>query len=1565
MSKVIDTKIVEMSFENDKFEKGVATSIGTIDKLKSSLKFDRTVDSLSGISTAARGLNLSSLLDGITAAQTGFIGLASIGIAQINRIVTAAVDAGVRIAKALTIDPIKAGLNEYETKLNSVQTILANTQKEGTTLEIVTKALNDLNEYSDKTIYNFQEMTRNVGTFTAAGVKLQTSVDAIKGIANLAAISGSNSQQASTAMYQLSQALSTGTVKLMDWNSVVNAGMGGQVFQDAIKETARVHGVAIDQIIAEQGSFRDSLQKGWFTSEILTETLAKFTGDLNEDQLRTMGYSEEQIKSIIKMGQTASDAATKVKTFTQLFDTLKEAAQSGWAQTWEIIIGDFEEAKAFLTELNNIFGAIIGDSAESRNSLLEGWKELGGRDGILDSVRNILKSILSIIKPITDAMYEIFPPVTSTQLFALTDALRNFTSKLILTEKGADTLKRIFKGVFAFIDILVYGFSALTKSVFGFATTLGPASNFLLEFLANIGDFVVSLRDAIRKADTFSGVLNVIKILLLSGTSAFSKFFDTVVNVVSNFRGIKLDGFINFIDKLKSGFKPLNAISSALVKVLNFFKLALSKIAPIAIRLAEIVSESVSKFMDKMSESLGRFQPERVINILNGGLLSGLLLAIKKFIDNGSGIFGGVSDILDSVKGSLEAWQSTLKADVLLKIAAALGIMALSIWVLASIDQDKLTGALVAMTTMFVQLGISLSAFEKISANSNLIQMGTMALGLIAISSAMLLMALAVRALGTMNSKELVKGMLAIVSMIGIFSLSSKTLSNSSGDMITGAFALVIFSFAIRSLTKAVETLGEIDTNSLISGLIGVGVIMAELAIFMKSSSLSGLSLSNVLGILILSGAISILASSVDKLSTINGDNLAKALTALAVILTELSLFVYATAGGSTLLLTAAGVGVIAIALLTLTEVMERLGALSWEAIGRGLTAMAGALILIGAASYLLPPTMLAQAASLVVMGIALVILADAMTKLGSMTWDEVGRGITALAASLIILAFAMNVMTGSIAGAAALFVASAALMMLAPALKILGSMSWDEIARGLVALAATFLVLGIAGALMTPVIPTLLSLGGAMLLIGAGTALAGIGLLAFSAGLSALAVSGAAGASALVVIISSIVGLIPMIIATLGRALLALVDVLVQGAPTLLKGIVLLLNILLDGLIQVIPKIIDVVILFVEKIVTTLAEKMPIIVQAGYDILKGFLEGVRANIGDVVTVSIDIINAYLTAIADKIPEIVDSGWNLIISWINGMKEGVEAHLPELMTAVQELGIAIIKGLASGIIDGRNTAVDAIKELAQMVIDEFKYILGINSPSTVFIEFAGNMISGLVNGLKNNAHQVINSITELAEKIVKTLKGKYSSMVSAGSDLVSGFGRGIRSLIGDAVTAATQLAKAALTAIKTTLGINSPAKELISVGKFIDLGLVAGISKFSKNVISSINNLGDGMLSNFSDIVSRISDTINGNMDFSPTITPVIDISNIESGSKQINSMFGDIGITPNLSLSKARSISVDTGSQNLVGQPSSANTQQEVTFIQHNTSPKALSPVEIYRNTKNLLARSQKVIGA
>ena len=246
MSKTIDERVVEMRFDNKQFESNVKTSMSTIDKLKEKLNFKGASKGLENINAAAKNVNMSGLQNGIETVRAKFSALEVVGVTALANIANSAVNAGKRLINAFTFEPIISGFQEYETQINSVQTILANTAHEGTNLEQVNAVLDELNHYADQTIYNFTEMTRNIGTFTAAGVGLEESASAIKGIANLAAMSGSNSQQASSAMYQLSQALAAGTVKLMDWNSVVNAGMGGQVFQDALKETARVSGVAID-----------------------------------------------------------------------------------------------------------------------------------------------------------------------------------------------------------------------------------------------------------------------------------------------------------------------------------------------------------------------------------------------------------------------------------------------------------------------------------------------------------------------------------------------------------------------------------------------------------------------------------------------------------------------------------------------------------------------------------------------------------------------------------------------------------------------------------------------------------------------------------------------------------------------------------------------------------------------------------------------------------------------------------------------------------------------------------------------------------------------------------------------------------------------------------------------------------------------------------------------------------------------------------------------------------------------------------------------------------------------
>lgn len=450
MSREVDERIVEMQFDNQQFERGVAQTITSLDKLTEALKFENVGDSVRGIQNGINNLNFTPITNGVTALEGTLTSLGGrIKLEVFDRLANYAVDTGEKIINALTLKGARAGFAEYETQQGAVQTILANTQHLGTTVADVNKALNDLNEYADLTIYNFTEMTRNIGTFTAAGLDLETSTSAIKGIANLAAVSGSTSEQASRAMYQLSQALAAGRVNLQDWNSVVNAGMGGKVFQDALKRTAKHMGIVVD----ETKSFRESISakdgSAWLTADVLSETLKQFSGDLDEAALAAQGWSEAEIKSITDMAKTATDAATVVKTFSQLMDTVTEQVGSGWTRTWQLIFGDFEESKELWTGVYKAISPYIDAISDLRNGYLQFWKENEGREKVIQAFSNLWSGASNFIDKFTDAFKDAFPIFDNfgQVLVDISDRFLSFSERFKVVKDKADQLSGSFTKV--------------------------------------------------------------------------------------------------------------------------------------------------------------------------------------------------------------------------------------------------------------------------------------------------------------------------------------------------------------------------------------------------------------------------------------------------------------------------------------------------------------------------------------------------------------------------------------------------------------------------------------------------------------------------------------------------------------------------------------------------------------------------------------------------------------------------------------------------------------------------------------------------------------------------------------------------------------------------------------------------------------------------------------------------------------------------------------------------------------------------------------------------------------
>lgn len=1394
MSTTVDERVVEMRFDNKQFEQNIQTSLSSLDKLKKSLNLEGAAKGLETVNDAANKCsgNMSPLSNAVETVRVRFSALEVMAITALQNITNSALAAGKNLVSAFTIDPIKTGFEEYETQINAVQTILANTSSKGTTLDQVNNALDELNHYADMTIYNFTEMTRNIGTFTAAGVDLDTSVAAIKGIANLAAVSGSNSQQASTAMYQLSQALAAGTVKLQDWNSVVNAGMGGQVFQDALKETAKVHGIAIDEMIKDEGSFRETLSKGWLTSDILTETLAKFTGDLNEDQLRTMGYTDDQIKSIMEMGKTANDAATKVKTFTQLFDTLKEAAQSGWTQSWEIIVGDFEEAKELLTEVSDTFSAVINASADARNKMLQDWKDLGGRTMMIEAVKNVFEGLVSVAKPVREAFNEIFPPMTGKQLAEITERIRDLTAKFKMGEESSKNLKNTFKGVFAVLDIVGQAFKAVAGGVGELIGLFLPAGNGVLSLTGSFGEYLVKLDETVKKTDVFgkavSTVVDIVKTAITFVKTAGEKVkeFGKAAGEKFDFPGFEL--FHSFLErvhdrmaqigdgagKMKSGVIVAFEMMGEALEKCKFLKVMEALWIAVKV-IAGGIADAVGTMMGTLAEKLGNADFSGVLDILNSIAVGGIAVSISKFLksvteplEGLNGVLEGVTGILDGVRGCFEAYQTNLKAGTLLKIGAAIALLAGSIVAISLIDSDKLSASLGAITVLFANLLGAMAIFNKISSDTGKVSKACTAM--IAMSVAVSILAGALKKVSDLDWGELARGLVGIAGLTAIVVASSKAMASGQKQVMKGATSLIIFGVAIKILASACKDLSRLQWDELGRGLTGVGVLFAEIAVFLRVAKFNGKMISTATGIVILSAAMKVLASACKDFGQMEWSEIGKGLAGIGGLLAELAVFTNLAGNAKHVMSTGVALIAIGAAMKIFASAVKDFGQLQWDEIGRGLTAMGGALAEVAIAVNLMPKNMIGIGTGLVIVGGALEIIANCMSKFGGMQWEEIGRGLTVMGGALAELAISLNFMKGTLGGSAALLVASGALAVLAPVLSILGALSWEAIAKGLISIAGAFTIIGVAGAVLTPLVPTILALSGAFALIGVGVLTIGAGLLAAGTGLSALAIgftalatAGAAGATAIVaaltVIVTGIAGLIPAVLTKVGEGIIAICKVIAAGAPAIGEAVKAVVLTLIDVFVSCVPQLADGALQLVVGVLAALVTYTPQIVDLAFKFLIGILEGIASNLPSLIKAGVDVLVAFFAGIVDALRGI-DTGALLkgiagigLLSAIMLALSATASLVPGAMVGILGMG-AVVAEMA--LVLAAVGLLSKLPGLSWLIGEGGKLLHGIG---TAIGQFVGGIVGGFMSGVSSQFPQIGADLSAFMNNVQPFLQG--------------------------------------------------------------------------------------------------------------------------------------------------------------------------------------------------------------
>ncbi len=1507
-----DDRIVSITFDNSRFQARVAETIASVKALDQQLKMTNGTQGLSDISKAASKVDFAPIAQGIEGISAKFAAMATIGITALSNLTNKAVDAGIAMTKSLTIGSAQSGFGEYETNMGSIQTILANTASDNTNLGDVNSTLQQLNEYSDKTIYNFAQMAKNIGTFTAAGVDLETSAGAIKGIANVAAISGSNSEQASAAMYQLSQALATGTVKLIDWNSVVNAGMGGEVFQKSLWETGKALGTITETDVsgtfeewkAAGNSFRESLADEWLTSDVLTTSLGAFTGDLDAAALEAKGFSADVAEEMVKTGIMAQKAATEVKTATQLFSTLAETAGSGWAKSFSWILGDFNESKALFTGINDVLGAMLNKSADTRNAILGGWKVLGGRDDVIQGLKNAFIALQFVMKPIIDAFRSLFPKKTGNDLARYSEAFKKFTEKLIITVETAGKIKTIFTGVFSILKVVTTIFreagkyiwkifsgmretgkkfvgviEGLSKTAVNFRKMMVEGKgveNFFKslptsfselkakmlaffkglpspkEFLAGLPDALKDLRDKFTSIFDGEGFLdkfsfdNVAEMVNKLGERF--KFLAPVTDIVS--KGIeKLETAFN---KAKDSFGGFDPMVARIKEGFEGVKDAISKLDGIFDSAAEKIKSAVQSIMDavgKVFNAGGKvFSKEGAITAAFAGLgviVFKIVQYIKTF--SPSKFVEQIHDIFDSVTETLGAMQAKLKAEALLKLSIAIGVLVAALVLVSLIDPAAMMRGLGGIVAIVGILIGTMALMNKVVGDKETVgKVALMGFMFIALAAAILILSAAIAILGNMKWEDLGKGLAGIAGALGIL-IAGVALLNKivDGDtmsvkllIISGAFVLMAGSLIILAL--AMKIMASMSWEELARGLVGVGASLAIMVTAINNISMdtSGM-IRAAVAIGLISLAMVVLGVALKVFASMNwkelGTGLVGVAASLAILVTALNNITIDTKG-----LISSGLAMIfiAFAMKMMANAVISFAAIPIRDLIVGLVSIATTLGILVVALNAMPDDMIRVALGLLGVSISLKILSDIVVTFGSMQFGEIAKGLGAMAALLLILVVAMNAMSSAILGAASMVIIAGALTVLADVLVKLGELSIGQIVTGLLALAGLFLVVGIAATVLGPMLPVIFGLGLALLSIAAAAALFGAAATLIATAFEKFVKIGSSDLSALLDTLGELAKKLPPIITTFGVGLLDGFRKILAKFPAIIVEFEGVIRQFFQSFVKLAPEATKVVIAFGDMILESLRKLVPKMIEVGLEIILALLKGLDENIEQIAGHALSIITKFITTLSENIGPLVEAGANFIVNFLNGIADNIGS----VITA----GLNVLTNFLDGLANNSEKVVTAVNGLVTKVIS------GLGSIGTNMATEGAKALGSFLDALTDDVVLIGEKIGALLTTIVEEIGKNVIKVTTRATALAGEF---LDALTSDTVMIATKVTTFITTFIDE---INKNTQLIIDAGTDLIVDFLNGVAESTTEICTAAQ----GVITSFADCLGELTDLL-------------------------------------------------------------------------------------------------------
>lgn len=1339
MSRTIDERIVEMRFNNEQFQQNIQESIDSLERLKSELDLQESAKGLNKLSKAGKSFSMATVSESVEGIASKFSTMGIIGVTALQNITNSAIAAGKRIASALTIQPVTTGFNEYELKMDSIKTIMSGS---GEDLQTVKTYLEELNKYSDETIYSFSDMTSNIGKFTNAGVKLEDAVAAIKGISNEAALAGANANEASRAMYNFAQAMSSGYVKLIDWKSIELANMATVEFKEELIKTALelktikklengmfqtittdMNGSISDAFNATRG-FNDSLAHTWMTNDVLVKTLSRYA-DATTD-----------------IGRRANEAASEVRTFSKMMDTLKESAQSGWATTWELIIGDMEEATKVFTVINDVVGGLLETMAEKRNAKLSEWIDLGGKQTIYDAFGYLHNTIIQIGTIIRDSFREFFPASTGKTLLSFTEKFRDTMAELFkFVVKNKDTIRTIFDGVFSVLKAGTTIIKNVRKAIWNLVKALLPTGEGFLDLVERISDYLIDVSAAIRDSELLEGALIGIGNAVEWVICAIGKFVGFVKDLFAN---ADMSGLSETLRELKENFNPLQNIVENVSKMMD-------KLGKVFEWVKKAVGNLADKFkpaFDEIGTAIKNADLETLLKWLNLLLTGGLLVSLTSFvvrIKRTIRDFGEILEVFDSLGRLIGSYVFKNLASGMLMIAGAL-------FIIGTIPADKMAATIGIFTGVLSELMVALYALDKLFGKDDAF-------------------------FGIIKDKAIA------LQKVGI--------------------TLALIGASLLMVASAAKKLSGLQWYEVLGGVGGVLGLLAGFVMVIKTMDLVDVSTKTAISMLIISAAISSLARSVKKLGNFDDGVLIKGFGAVVALFGAIIWFIN-KADEKQLLATSASILILAVAINKFQSMIKFLSDMTWQGALQGVVGLGLIMAALGGALRLMPDSKkaLAGAAGVRVIAAALSVVSTCIAEIGKLDGKQLGHGLSGMIIALAALTgvlFLVNKMNFGVKGllaVAGILAIAAALKIVSVALLDLNNVEWGSIGK----LAVTLLLLVAAGTLAMGIGTGMLMAAGAIALFGLGCQMAGEGMLDFAVAMEKLAVSGKKGGKALTDIFQGVIDIIPKFYGAVGDGIVNFATEVTKGSEAIkeavaevgggvaeasvevgFKMIQSLLEGIRDGANELGSTAKDAII----SVLDSVSENLPALIDKGtkliIDIMNGLADAIEENNDELekacIRVGEQVGKGMVIGIKMTLAGVFSAGETLGDVFFIGLQKSTDVHSPS--RRAKKIARFIGDGLVDGTEDASGDVYDAGFGLGRSAMEGLRDGTGVHSETKEGQEVGYFIAKSVGTGAENGSTTLYDTLNKLGYKSIDELSGFDDSFFNIGKSMAESYNNGL------------------------------------------------------------------------------------------------------------------------------------------------------------------------------------------